>query len=124
MKKYYYYDVNGELHARLTNYIKLISEKPLPGFSRKYSGCSIGSPNIPLDTPLNKKIKVAFGDPRVFDCSVVSFSKTITKSETIKEHISRLLNEYLSLPVTLAYKGGKVWSTHQYLCLVKDLKIK
>ena len=122
MKKYYYYDINGDCEAKSSEYVKLISEHPLPGFSKKYSGCSIGSNNIPTDTPLGKKIKVAFGDPRVFSCSVLSFSECVTKSKVVKNQIARVIEDFNGTPITLNYKGGKIWTTHRYLCLVEDLK--
>lgn len=121
MKKYYYYDVFGGLETDMS-FVKLISEKPLPEFSRKHKGCSIKGNDIPTDIPIGKKIKVAFGDPRVFDCSVMSFSECITKSEKIKKIIHLLATAKQSKPITLLYKGGRIWTTHRYLCLVEDLK--
>ena len=123
MKKHYYYDVSGRLQSELLSTTKLVSENPLPAFSKKYSGCSGRCNNIPTNTPLKTKITVAFGDPRIFDCEVISFSELVDAPEKVKRHILDDNRDRIGeSEITLKYKGGKIWTSHRHLCLEKDLK--
>ncbi|TSC51899.1 MAG: hypothetical protein LiPW41_666 [Parcubacteria group bacterium LiPW_41] len=128
-EKYYFYDINGNeiTSPVLFGATVLISQDPLPDFSKNHTGCSMLSKNIPTTTPIGSMITVAFGDPRVFDCKLISFELSDIP-DVIENEIGEFLKteEFLKDEehdefITLEREGKKIWALHDFLCLEEDL---
>ncbi|TSC51898.1 MAG: hypothetical protein LiPW41_665 [Parcubacteria group bacterium LiPW_41] len=126
-RKYYFYDVNANFQETLSSDVRLISEVSLPKFStaEKHIGrCSFLTKNIPQNTPLNKTICVAFGDPRIFKCKILSFS-LIEMPKEVEDFFTDMRNTYnmniINDGITLEFNGGKIWTLQSRICLEKDL---
>lgn len=128
-EKYYFYDCNGNEITNQTLFASavLISQDPLPDFSKNHKGCSLLSENIPTTTPIGSMISIAFGDPRVFNCKLISFELSdipdVIKNEMgeplIIEEI--LKDEEYDKFITLEHDGKKIWALQDFLCLEEDL---
>jgi len=120
MKKYFYYDCNGNKERGFSLSTVLISEGLLPDFSEKHKGkCSFSSKNILLkSTPIGSIIDVAFGEPRIVKrCKLIAWILDGAPDKMLKD-----AQETRFEGVTLEYEGKKIWAYRNWLCLEKDLR--